>query len=121
VRSYGVKAQKSLAEIAADTGLSNSNCEMALEKLIDLRLVRHLDALYEIAHDFLAREVAVKLIDSEEREFKRVRELLASKAASYRTTHLLLSVEELLLMFKHRQRILLSDEELGLAWQHRRR
>ena len=115
VRSYGVKAQKSLAEIAADTGLSNSNCEVALEKLIDLRLVRHLDGLYEIAHDFLAREVAAKLVDSEEREFKRVRELLASKAASYGTTYSLLSVEELLLMFKHRQRILLSDEELGLT------
>ena len=30
--------------------MSSSNCEMALEKLIDLRLVRHLDGLYEIAH-----------------------------------------------------------------------
>ncbi len=115
VRSYGVKAQKSLAEIAADTRLSNQNCEVALEKLIDLRLVRHLDGVYEIAHDFLAREVAAKLVDTEEREFKRVRELLTSKAASYGTTYSLLSVEELLLMFKHRQRILLSDEEVGLT------
>ena len=114
VRSYGVKAQKSLVEIAADTGLSGSNCEVALEKLIDLRLVRHLDGLYEIAHDFLAREVAAKLVDTEEREFKRVRELLASKAAGYATTYSLLSVEESLLLFKHRRRILLSDEELGL-------
>ncbi len=114
VRSYGVKAQKSLAEIAADTGLSNSNCDVALEKLIDLRLARHLDGLYEIAHDFLAREVAAKLVDAEEREFKRVRELLTSKAASYGTTHSLLSVEELLLLFKHQQRLILSDEELGL-------
>jgi hypothetical protein len=115
VRSYGVKAQKTLAEIAADTGLSSNNCEVALEKLIDLRLVRHLDGLYEIAHDFLAREVAAKLVDAEEREFKRIRELLTSKAASYGTTYSLLSVEELLLMFKHRQRILLSDEEVGLT------
>jgi len=114
VRSYGVKAQRSLAEIAADTRLSDSNCEVALEKLIDLRLVRHLDGLYEIAHDFLAREVAAKLVDTEERELKRVRELLASKAAGYATTYSLLSVEELLLLFKHRHRILLSDEELGL-------
>jgi hypothetical protein len=115
VRSYCVKAQKTLAEIAADTGLSTNNCEVALEKLIDLRLVRHLDGLYEIAHDFLAREVAAKLVDAEEREFKRVRELLTSKAASYETTYSPLSVEELLLMFKHRQRILLSDEEVGLT------
>jgi len=115
VRSYGVKAQKSLAEIAADTRLSKQNCEVALEKLIDLRLVRHLGGLYEIAHDFLAREVAAKLVDTDEREFKRVRELLTSKAASYGTTYSLLTVEELLLMFKHKQRILLSDEEVGLT------
>lgn len=115
VRSYGVKAQKSLSEIAADTALSRASCEVALENLIDLRLVRHLNDLYEIAHDFLAREVAARLVDAEEREFKRVRELLASKAASYRTTHSLLSVEELLLMFKHKARILLSDEELRLT------
>ena len=44
-------------------GYPTSNCEVALEKLIDLRLVRHLDGLYEIAHDFLAREVAAKLVD----------------------------------------------------------
>jgi hypothetical protein len=114
VRSYGVKAQKSLAEIAADTSLSEKNCEVALEKLIDLRLVRHLDELYEIAHDFLAREVSSKLVDAEEREFKRVRELLTSKSASYGTTRSLLAVEELLLLFKHKQRLILSDEELGL-------
>jgi hypothetical protein len=41
--------------------------------------------------------------------------LLTSKAANYGTTHSLLSVEELLLMFKHNQRILLSDEEVGLT------
>ena len=64
--------------------------------------------------DFLAREVAAKLVYTEEREFKRVRELLASKAAGYATTYSLLSVEELLLLFKHRHRILLSDEELVL-------
>ena len=114
VRSYGVKAQKSLAEIAADTSMSAKNCEVALEKLIDLRLVRHLDELYEIAHDFLAREVSSKLVDAEEREFKRIRELLTSKSASYGTTRSLLTVEELLLLFKYKQRLILSDEELGL-------
>jgi hypothetical protein len=114
VRSYGVKAQRVLAEIAADTGLSEINCEVALERLIDLRLVRHWDGLYEVAHDFLAREVTARLVDAEEREFKRVRELLTSKAASYGTTYSLLSVEELLLLYKHKQRILLSDEEAAL-------
>ncbi len=114
VRSYGVKAQKSLAEIAADTRLPEKDCEVALEKLIDLRLVRHLDDLYEIAHDFLAREISTKLVDVEEREFKRIRELLTSKSATYGTTRSLLTVEELLLLFKYKERLLLLDDELGL-------
>lgn len=115
VRSYGVKAQKSLGEVAADTGLTTSECEVVLERLIDLRLVRHIGDLYEVAHDFLAREISAKLVDSEEREFKRLRELLASKAATFTTTRSLLTVEELLMLFKYRERILPSDGELRLV------
>jgi hypothetical protein len=114
VRSYGVKAQKSLAEIAADIRVGNEECEIALERLIDLRLVRHIADLYEIAHDFLAREISLRLVDSEEREFKRVKELLASKSATYATTRSLLTVEELLLLFKYRERLLPSEGELIL-------
>ena len=114
VRSYGVKAQKSLAEIAADMGLAQKECEVVLEKLIDLRLVRHVTNLYEVAHDFLAREISAKLVDSEEQEFKRLRELLSSKAATFTTTRSLLSVEELLMLFKHKDRVLPSDGELKL-------
>lgn len=114
VRSYGVKAQKSLAEIAADVRTGQNECEIALERLIDLRLVRHIADLYEIAHDFLAREISTRLVDSEEREFKRIRELLASKSATYATTRSLLTVEELLLLFKYGERLLPSDGELSL-------
>jgi len=114
VRSYGVKAQKSLAEIATDMGLGQRECEVVLEKLIDLRLVRHVTNLYEVAHDFLAREISAKLVDSEEQEFKRLRELLSSKAATFATTRFLLSVEELLMLFKHKDRVLPSDGELKL-------
>jgi hypothetical protein len=114
VRSYGVKAQESLAEIATDMGLTQRECEVVLEKLIDLRLVRHVTNLYEVAHDFLAREISAKLVDSEEQEFKRLRELLSSKAATFATTRSLLSVEELLMLFKHKDRVLPSDAELKL-------
>jgi energy-coupling factor transporter ATP-binding protein EcfA2 len=114
VRSYGVKAQKSLAEIATDMGLVQKECEVVLEKLIDLRLVRHVTNLYEVAHDFLAREISAKLVDSEEQEFKRLRELLSSKAATFTTTRSLLSVEELLMLFKYKDRVLPSDGELKL-------
>ncbi len=115
VRSYGIKAQKSLGEIVADTGLAGRECELVLEQLIDLRLVRHIGDSYEVAHDFLAREISAKLVDSEEREFKRLRELLASKAATFTTTRSLLTVEELLMLFKYKERILPSDGELRLV------
>jgi energy-coupling factor transporter ATP-binding protein EcfA2 len=114
VRSYGVKAQKSLAEVAVDTGLPEKECEAALENLIDLRLVRHIGDLYEVAHDFLAREISAKLVDSEEKEFKRLRELVASKSAAFGTTRSLLTVRELLMLFKYKERILPSDAEVRL-------
>ena len=114
VRSYGVKAQKSLTAIATDIHLGKDECEVALERLIDMRLVRHIADFYEIAHDFLAREISARLVDSEEREFKRIRELLASKSAPYATTRSLLTVEELLLLFKYRERLLPSDGEKSL-------
>jgi len=100
VRSYGVKAQKEMNEIVADTGLNNRDCDQSLEKLIDLRLVRHIPPYYEISHDFIARRIANELVDSEERESKRFRELLTSKAAAFRTTHSLLTPEEQLILFK---------------------
>jgi hypothetical protein len=114
VRSYGVKAQKSLSEVAVDTGFSEKKCEVALEQLIDMRLVRHLGEVYEVAHDFLARDISRQLLDSEEREFKRIRELLASEAATYTTTRSLLAVEESLMLFKYKERVLPSDGETRL-------
>jgi len=114
VQSYGVKAQKSLSEIASDTGLNEHDCEVSLERLIDLRLVRHIGDMFEVAHDFLAREISTKLVDSEEREFKRFRELLVTKAAAFSTTRSLLTVVELLVLFNHKERVLPSDMELRL-------
>jgi conflict system STAND superfamily ATPase len=114
VRSYGVKAQKAAREIESDTGLDAAKCETALEKLIDLRLVRHVGDYYEITHDFVARKVIAELVDSEEKEFKRFRELLASKAAAYGTTHNSLTGGELLMIYKHRQRIIPTPAEVQL-------
>jgi hypothetical protein len=114
VRSYGVKAQRSINDIMADTGLSKPKCELALETLIDLRLVRHLDDYYEISHDFIARRIIATLVDSEEREFKRFRELIASKAAAYQTTKAILSCEELLMLYKHKERIAPDEREMRL-------
>ena len=114
VRSYGVKAQKELNDVMLDTGLSARDCEQTLEQLIDLRLVRLIPPFYEISHDFIARRIANELVGQEEMEFKRFRELLTSKAAAYRTTRSLLSTEEQLILYKHRQRLIPTEEESRL-------
>lgn len=123
VRSYGVKAQRSIDDIIADTGLDGLKCEVALERLIDLRLVRHLDDYYEISHDFIAKQITSTLVDSEEREFKRFRELLTTKAAAYQTTEATLTREELLMLYKHKERIAPNEQEMRLllsSWIQRR-
>lgn len=114
VRSYGVKAQRSIDEIVSDTGLARENCETALKKLIDLRLVRHIETYFEISHDFIAKKIMRELVDSEEREFKRFRELLSSKAAAYHTTEAPLAHEEILMLYKHKERVVPNDLEVRL-------
>ena len=114
VRSYGVKAQKRLDELTSETGLDEASVELAVEKLIDLRLVRHIEQYYEIAHDFIARRVISELVNSEEREFKRFQELLSSKGAAFSTTGALLTNQEMLALYKHRQRIVPDEAALHL-------
>jgi len=114
VRSYGVKAQKRLDELAVDTGLEEKQIEIAVGKLIGLRLVRHIEPYYEISHDFIARRVMSELVDSEEKEVKRFQELLSSKAAAFSTTGALLTGQELLMLYKHRERVVPGEPELRL-------
>lgn len=114
VRSYGVKAQRTLTEIVAETGLEAATADVALEKLIDLRLVRHVEDYYEVSHDFIARKILSELVDSDERELKRFRELLTSKAAAFPTTQAHLTPEELLMLFAHREKVVPNELELRL-------
>ena len=114
VKSYGVKAQRSLQELVADTGLEVVRCEAQLERLIDLRLARHISGRYEVSHDFLAKIITEELVDSEEREFKRFRELLSSRATAFGNTSSRLTVEEVLFFYKHKGRIIYSNVETVL-------
>jgi hypothetical protein len=114
VRSYGVKAQKRVDELASDTGIDQEQIEIALEKLIDLRLVRHIEPYYEVSHDFIARRVMSELVDSEEKEVKRFQELLNSKGSAFATTGALLTSQEMLMLYKHRERVVPGETELRL-------
>jgi hypothetical protein len=114
VKSYGVKAQRSLQELAADTGLEPERCQILLERLIGLRLARHISGQYEVSHDFLAKKITEELVDSEEREFKRFRELLSSRATAFTNTSNRLTVEEVLFLYKYKSRIIYNDLEVAL-------
>jgi hypothetical protein len=114
VRSYGTKAQRTLQELSADTGMEAERCEVRLERLIDLRLVRHISDRYEVSHDFLAKMILEELVDLEEREYKRFRELLTSRAVAFATTTNKLTIEEVLFLYKYRHRLALNKQEAGL-------
>jgi hypothetical protein len=114
VKSYGVKAQRSIQELATDTGLEIGRSEALLERLIDLRLARHISGLYEVSHDFLAKIITEELVDSEEREFKRFRELLTSRATAFTSTLSRLTLEEVLFLYKHKRRIIFNEAETAL-------
>ena len=114
VRSHGSKKQVTLQDIAGETARDFVQCEAAVERLIDLRLVRHIGEYYEISHDFIARKVLYELVDADELAFKRFRELLSSKSAAFSTTRSLLTTEELLMLYIYRDRILPNELELRL-------
>lgn len=114
VSSYGTKAQKTLEEISTEALLSKSKVEKVLASLIDLRLVRLVNDTYEIAHDFLAKIIASELVSSEERETKKFKNLLASRAAAYESTKAGLTLSEHLYIYKYRNKILITELEFRL-------
>jgi hypothetical protein len=114
VSSYGTKTQKSLEEISMESLLPNTDVENTLNSLIDLRLVRTVNGTYEIAHDFLARIIISELVSSEEREAKKFKNLLASRAAAYQATKADLTKSEHLHIYRFRNKILCTDDEVKL-------
>lgn len=114
VKSYGERVQRSIQDIAGETGIAPIRCEEVLEQLIDLRLVRHVQGNYEVTHDFVAREVLERLVAPEERELKRCLELLASKAAAFATTGARINQSEMAFLYKFREKIRPSEQELRL-------
>jgi hypothetical protein len=71
VSSYGTKTQKTVEEITRESLIPKDRAEAILRGLVDLRLVRLVGGMYEIAHDFLAKIVISELVSVEEREAKK--------------------------------------------------
>jgi hypothetical protein len=76
--------------------------------------VRHISGRYEVSHDFLARMILDELVDREEREYKRFREVLSARASAFEETSSRLTVEEVLFLYKHRKRLVLNEQESTL-------
>ncbi len=114
VSSYGTKAQKTIGEISTESLIPHLDVENTLNLLTDLRLVRSVNGTYEIAHDFLARIISSELVSVEEREAKKFKDLLASRAAAYQATKAGLTVSEHLHIYKFRHKILCTDDEVRL-------
>ena len=114
VSSFGTKAQKTIKEISAESILPKSKVGKTLNSLIDLRLVRAVNGTYEIAHDFLARMISSELVSLEEREAKKFKDLLASRAVAYTSTKAGLTRSEHLLIYRFRNKLLCTDDEVKL-------
>ncbi len=56
-----------------------------------------------------------ELVDREEREYKRFREVLSARASAFGETSSRLTVGEVLFLYKHRKRIVLNPQELALV------
>jgi Novel STAND NTPase 1/Domain of unknown function (DUF4062) len=102
VRSYGLKSQKTLADLAVEIGETEENIRTVLNQLVQLRMVRPIDGHYEIVHDFLAKRISEELMEVYEREVKQFRELLASKLGAFTRTGELLTKREHLYLYFYR-------------------
>lgn len=114
VSNYGTKTQKNLQEIIRESDIEIVLSQTILNLLLDLRLVRSLDSGYEITHDLLARTILDGLMTDEEKEIRRFKYLLESKAQAFGSTRSLLSLAEYFYIYKHRHRIACNDDDFNL-------
>jgi len=114
VSSYGTKSQKTADEIAVETLQNRKEVERTLKSLIDLRMVRAINDHFEIVHDFLAKNIIAELVAADEREAKKFKELLASRAAAYADTKANLTRAEHIYLYKYRNKILCTEDEVKL-------
>ena len=112
VSTFGTKAQKTLKEIIEESLMAKAEVEDVLASLVDLRLVRVVNGVYEISHDFLAKIIMTELVSLEERQAKKFKDPLASRVAAYESTKVGLASSEHLHIYKYRSNILTTDEEV---------
>jgi HEAT repeat protein len=113
-RSGGEKATQSFEDLVRETGVSRAVLAEMLRELINERLVRPVgQETYEIQHDRLAAAVIESMKESD-REAKAADEFLAAKAPAFEWTTVPLSPDELVYLYRHRQKIHPTERELSV-------
>jgi hypothetical protein len=114
VSNYGTKTQKSLLQIGTEIEMSEEQMQPILIKLLELRLIRPLEIGFEITHDLLAMTILNGLMTDEEKDVRRFKYLLESKAQAFATTSSELTFSEHSHIYKFRKRIKCNDLEFTL-------
>jgi len=111
-RSGGSKAAQSLNDLVRETSVSRAVLAEMLPVLINERLVRPVGyEIYEIQHDRLAVAV-IESMEDNDREAKVAREFLAAKVPVFESTMVSLRPDELVYLYRHRQKIHPTESEL---------
>ena len=107
VSSRGRKAvQKSVSEIATETGLPKTELEELLKRLVNERMIRKFaGAHYEIIHDHFGELVNGRFVDPEERHLKYLREQLHAAIAAFERNKALMHGEILAELYFSREKI----------------
>ncbi len=117
IRSTGIKGQRSLDEVHAETGLVRAQLEILFARLVDKRMIRRLGGeQYEIIHDHLALLVDQEIVDASERQIKEIRELLALKAKAFAVYRTLLQPEEMVQLYAVREHIQPTNEQMRVLY-----
>jgi len=117
VTSRQTKLLVPMTQLLEAMGETAGQLRPLLEILVDCRLIRPGETpagiAYELVHDYLAREVR-RWLDVVDVNFKKAQELLRREMDGWRSHGLLLSLDELRLIDRQRDRLRLSDEEATL-------
>jgi HEAT repeat protein len=107
-----VRARAGLAELASDVQRDEGTVQALLARLTAARLVRIVDGEYEIAHDHLARMLEEQSPqDGAAHDLRAVRQSLRARAAAFPHVWAPGTREEMLALYRHRERIKLTHAE----------
>jgi len=110
------KEQKGKEELLRYLNILEEDIQELLDKLVNMRLVRHLDNdIYEIIHDYLASKVE-EMIKDKERSLRSARDILRTKAQHYRFMPIpsLLEKNEMILLYSMKESVNPSIQEKEL-------